>query len=95
MFDFEGLQRKMVRLKLEWTVKVGSVFEARVPGIFELRQEARKLLEQVAEHDGKEWRYSHSCGGFEAERYNDPTGDPFFVLRFVLDEVGSHWFEEE
>ena len=78
-FDFARVHRAMSALQWTWSMSASGV-----PSVYELRQEARRLLESVAE--SKKKRSSLSCGGLLAEKVKKSLRLSFEITEWSGDD---------
>lgn len=89
-FNFDKINKVMNFLEWKWVTEYGFM----VPGVYELRKQARSLLENVTKKLGEgDEEFFIGTGGFNAHgrRY---AGDPrkYLTLTFYIDEKRS-WYD--
>lgn len=84
-FDFAKVARVMSDLDWEWATHNGGM---EIPNEPEIRQEARRLLREVAGKDTPA-PCSVECGGFKAEKYLDNDTE-VLSLSFVAESWDSY-----
>lgn len=88
-FNFERVHKVMTYLDWHW--------QDYVPGLFEIKQFARKLFKDAIERGDKRLeRYDTACGGFHVVIYRERGVVVFVELNFVLatSECDLNWTGE-
>ena len=75
--DFHKIHKAMKCLGWSWGIGISS----RIPTVFELKEEASRLLKQSKKYRNNDIPTNISCGGFEVSSYKGG-----FSLKFVLEQ---------